>query len=150
MTCPRDEAPLSAWVDGELEASEAREVESHVGECASCSSLVQTFHEVRMALRAELEPDPGFVVRFRERRDEVSIAPWWTWRQLALRLVPVALGAMVLAWLAVSSALPGGGPELQALEVEALGNPTSFDPDAPLAAEPVLSIALGPFPEEVP
>jgi anti-sigma factor RsiW len=148
MKCPEEESKLSAWIDGELAASEARALESHLGDCPSCRGVLQSFRDLRAALGGKLEPDPGFVVRFRERRDEVSIAPWWTWRQLALRLVPVALGALVLAWLAVSSATPG--PDLGAFEVEALGNATSFDPDAPLAAEPVLSIALGPFPEEVP
>jgi anti-sigma factor RsiW len=148
MSCPKDPSNLSAWLDGELDVPESDEIERHLARCSSCSGLVEELREMGSAIGVELPPDPGFVVRFRERRDAVSIAPWWTWRQLALRLVPVALGALLLAWLAVSSARPGA--DLQTLEVEALGNPTSFDPDAPLAAEPVLSIALGPFPEEVP
>lgn len=150
MSCPEDRSRLSAWVDGELGPTEASELERHVSSCVSCADLVQSIRGLRGALAVDIEPDPGFVVRFRERRDELSIAPWWTWRQLALRLVPAALGALLLAWLVVASKTPGPEPDLQAFEAEAIGSGTTFDPGAGLSEEPVLSIALGPFPEEVP
>lgn len=147
MTCPKDDSRLSAWIDGELPEPEALEMDGHVAGCARCGELVSSFERLRESLAVELEPDPGFLVRFRERRDELSIAPWWTWRQLALRLAPLAAAALLLA--AVSVVLSSSGPDLDTLELEALGDSNAFGRSASVE-EPVLSIALGPFPEEVP
>ena len=138
--CPEDR--ISIWLDGELPQDEARAVEVHVDGCAGCQELVQAFGSRTLP---QLEPDPSFIVRFRARRDEQSIAPWWTWRQLALRLLPLAaavVGAAVLSiWIASSSS----ESSLQALELEALGDPVAFDAEA----EAVLSIAFEPFPSDI-
>ena len=139
MQCLKNDGRLSAWVDGELSGDDARAVEAHVDHCAVCG-------EFAASLRAwsfpELGPDPSFIARFRERRDEQSIAPWWTWRQLALRLLPLAavllLAALVSVWVS------GRDDSLQALEHEALGAPVAFES----GPEAVLSIALEPFPED--
>lgn len=103
-----------------------------------------------LASTSRLESDPGFIARFRSRRDALSVAPFWTWRQLAMRLVPVALAVLVFAlgsvWMA-SRHEPDGAVDLSALETEAIGNPTFFARTAP---EPVLEIVLESFPGEVP
>ena len=140
MACPEDR--ISVWLDGELPQGEAGVVETHVEGCASCQELVQAFGSRTLP---RLEPDPSFIVRFRARRDEQSIAPWWTWRQLALRLLPLAaavVGAAVLSiWIAASSS----ESSLQALEREALGDPVAFE----VEVEAVLSIAFEPFPSDI-
>ncbi len=55
MSCP-DPQNLSAFVDGELEAAQALEVERHVAACASCRQFVQEMQWLndcgRAALRA--------------------------------------------------------------------------------------------------
>jgi anti-sigma factor RsiW len=140
---------LSAWIDGELSTTEASDVESHVAGCAGCKTLAASLGETSRSLAAFLEreaaSDPAFVARFRMRRDELSVAPWWTWRQLALRLLPLAAIVLVAA---IASVLfpPRPSHSLDALELEALGTPVGFDTAS--AGEPVLSIALAPFPPE--
>ncbi len=142
MSCPEDR--ISAWIDGELAEPDASAVESHIAGCANCQELVASLRNLSRFFETEVASDPGFVVRFRERRDQVSVAPWWTWRELALRLVPLAAAVLVAAiavlWM---SAAPAGS--LQELERDALGAPVAFD-NGP---EAVLSIAFEPFHEDI-
>lgn len=143
MTCPED-SRISAWIDGELTLDEIAVFETHLDSCAACRELASAFASMSKSLEVEVSSDPGFIVRFRQHRDELSVAPWWTWRQLALRLVPVA-AAMIVA--AIVALLGSSSPpvSLQALEREALGAPVAFD-NGP---ESVLSIAFEPFPQEL-
>ena len=138
--CPEDR--ISIWLDGELPQHEAGVVETHVDGCASCQELVQAFGSRTLP---QLEPDPSFIVRFRARRDELSIAPWWTWRQLALRLLPLAAAVVAAAVLSLWIASSSSESSLQALELEALGDPVAFDAEV----EAVLSIAFEPFPSVI-
>ena len=142
MSCPEDR--ISAWIDGELAQPDANAVESHVAGCAICQELVVSLRNLSQCFETDVASDPGFVVRFRERRDQVSVTPWWTWRELALRLVPLA-AAMLVAAIAVlwMSAAPAGS--LEELERDALGAPVAFD-NSP---EAVLSIAFEPFYEDI-
>ena len=142
MSCPEER--ISTWIDGELSERDAAAVDEHVAGCASCRDLVASLRSVSQYCEAEVPSDPGFLVRFRERRDEVSVAPWWTWRQLALRLVPLATAVLVAAIVAL---FVESGPDgsLQEVERDALGAPVAFD-NGP---EAVLSIAFEPFPEEI-
>jgi anti-sigma factor RsiW len=142
---------LSAWIDGELSTEQAASVERHLAECASCVELVGELRQLQESLRltARAEPDPSFVSRFRDRRDALSVAPWWTWRQLALRLAPLAI-VVLLAAIATALLAPvelGGLPEL---EREALGDASVLGAPTLPAQEPVLRIALEPFPGELP
>ncbi len=143
MPC-REDSRLSAWIDGELESKEAGAVETHVKGCPACQELVASLRSMSLSFDSDVSADPGFIVRFRANRDEISVAPWWTWRQLALRLVPIA-GAVVVA--AIVSLFVASPPDasLQALEREALGAPVAFD-NGP---EAVLSIAFEPFPQDI-
>lgn len=145
MSCPEDR--ISAWMDGELAQPEASAVETHVARCTSCQEMVSSLRNLSTLFEMDVTPDPGFIHRFREHRDELSVAPWWTWRQLALRLVPVAAAVLVAAivtlWMLPT--LPPLDGSLQALEREALGAPVAFESEA----EPVLRIAFEPFPQEI-
>lgn len=142
MSCPEDR--VSAWMDGELGEQAARAVELHVSDCARCRELVVSLRAISEGLEAEVDPDPGFIVRFRERRDEVSVAPWWTWRQLALRLVPVAV-AVVIAAIATLSLSSPPADSLREIERDALGAPVAVDS----GPETVLRIAFEPFPGDI-
>ena len=139
MQCLKNDERLSAWIDGELSGEDARAVEAHVDRCSDCAERRASFRSWSFP---ELDPDPSFIARFRERRDAQSIAPWWTWRQLALRLLPLA--ALLLLAALVSVWVSGGGDSFQALEHEALGAPVAFE----AGPEVVLSMALEPFPED--
>jgi anti-sigma factor RsiW len=151
MSCRHEQTSISALVDGELSEEAARELEARIEACADCRELLASFREMGPTLSNALktEPDPGFLVRFRSRRDELSVAPWWTWRQLAMRLLPLTVAALAAAvavvWVSLSQ--PG---DFRELEVAAIGDPGAFVPAQANAPESVLSIALEPFPEEIP
>lgn len=142
--CLSDDPRLSAWIDGELSEDEAGVVAEHVERCPACAELVASFRSWSFSETRAVEPDPGFLVRFRERRDALAVGPWWTWRRLALGLLPVA--AVLLLAALVSIRAPAHRQTLEALENEAIGAPIAFD----AGPEAVLSIAFEPFPAEEP
>ena len=90
MTCRHEQTSISALVDSELSEESARDVEARIEACSTCRDLLVSFREMgeKLTDALETETDPGFLVRFRARREELSVAPWWTWRQLAMRLLP--------------------------------------------------------------
>ena len=147
-TCEKD-VLVSPFLDDEMSQSERQEAEAHFAACETCREQLDAFQALRARLAVSAVPDPGFLARFRARRDALSPAPWWTWRQLALRLVPLALVVLVTAVLSVWLTLPQA-PELRDFELEALGNPSIFEPESMSPDEPVLRIAIGPGPEEIP
>ena len=51
MTCDEAQVLLHALIDGELDASHAREVETHAASCARCSAELAAARELRQALR---------------------------------------------------------------------------------------------------
>lgn len=144
-----DSTLVSAWLDGELSHEDAERVGDHVVSCESCGELARELRSLAARIQVATEADPSFVTRFRARREELSVAPWWTWRQLALRLAPVAL-AMLLAALAAVMLAPEEAGGLRELELEALGDPSALGSQGTRTQEPVLRIALEPFPGEVP
>lgn len=156
MTAFRDAAPLSAHLDGELEPEAARELERRLAADPTLRRERDRLRDASAFVRVRVEPDPGFVVRHRSRRESLSFIPRWTWRQLDLRL-SAAAAALLAAWgIALwQSPAPEGEPDILALEGEALGA-TATDEALLLveagafeaAAEPVLRIALGDSPPD--
>lgn len=59
MNCENFDRQLDAWLDAELPASPARELEAHADECAACGSALRTAREIQrqaFALPAEQQP----------------------------------------------------------------------------------------------
>ena len=152
----KDQELLSAYLDGELSPDQVREVEDRLGADPRLREEHLRLLQVSAILRIECEPDPGFLVRHRERREDLSPILSWTWRQLGYRLSAVAAALLVAAGLSVWQAerpeaaplanadpvagepdlFPFGSEVLAVPELEALAE---TDP----ADEPVLLIALG-------
>ena len=90
------------------------------------------------------EDDPGFVARFRVRRDVVIevLGPGRGWRWLTLRLVPIAAGAVLTAGLVlwISNDRPSVFSELEMREI---GDGLADITTEVITEEPVLRIALG-------
>ena len=65
MTCERFEELLSAYLEGELEAGESREMEAHAASCPACAELLAIFRETRAALAGfpEVEPSPALMAK---------------------------------------------------------------------------------------
>ena len=106
MTHPILEGELDAYLDGELAAVDARELEAHLAQCADCAR----FRDGRVALRAAIETRlpalqaPGALrerVRAALRQSEPRASPPrpLAWRALALAasFAVVALGTWQLA-----------------------------------------------------
>ncbi len=145
---------VSAGFDGELDATEAAALRKRLAEDPSLARERSRIETISRFLRPAVEPDPGFVVRFRERRRSVSAIPRWTWRQLGVRLAAATAVLVVAAGLSLRLASDAGegaaevvapAEALVALEDEILG--ADPDPGAPPTTsegrEPVLLIALG-------
>ncbi len=160
----KDQELLSAYLDGELPPAQMREFEARLA--ADPRFREEHLHLTQAAaiLRVECEPDPGFLVRHRERREDLSPVRFWTWRQLGYRLSATAAALLVAAGFSVWQAgqpeaapLAGALPvaeelDLLAFEGEILAAPspeTGFEAEfqtlaaSDSAAEPVLVIALG-------
>ncbi len=159
-----DQELLSAYLDGELPLEQVRGVEERLGADPRFREEHLRLQRLAGILRVECEPDPGFLVRHRERREDLSPVRFWTWRQLGYRLSAAAAALLVAAGLSVwqaeqpaaeppASALPEAeGLDLVAFEGEMLAAPsfeTGFEAEfqtltaSDPAAEPVLVIALG-------
>jgi len=143
MSCLKDEPRLSAWMDGELSETEAKLAAEHVNACAVCRAQVTALRAVRFPTA---EPDPNFIVRFREAKARQPWSPFdlaSQWRKLAFGLVPLAAAILVAALLV---ALGNDRDPLELVELEALGDPGALEVDS----EMVTSIAFEPFPEDLP
>ena len=152
----KDQELLSASLDGELSPERVREVEERLAADPAFREEQLRLRQMAAILRVACEPDPGFLVRHRERREELSPVLSWTWRQLGYRLSAAAAALLVAAGFSVWQAerpeaetladVPLALEELDLLTIEGeiLAAPefetlAATDP----AAEPVLVIALG-------
>ena len=158
-------AALSAYLDGELPAPSAERLRRRLAGDPRLRRESDRLREVSALLRVLPTPDPGFVARWKSRRESLSIIPRWTWRQFGLRLAAAAAVALAAAGLSLwqqplpEAAGPDSAESLLALEDRILGAAGEAsalvgewdDPAAPEQGpaswatdpEPVLRIALG-------
>jgi anti-sigma factor RsiW len=164
MTCEPARGELSRLLDDELTADDAREVRTHLEACPGCRQEFEALSQLSAVLATSLEPDPGFIVRFRDRRDEAiaDVVEWRVWRRLALRLAPLAAAAVFGTatgfWLSAPSqpsieltATEAASEfvELGTLEMLEWGTDQAFATEE-VMVRPVLHIAMEPFPEGEP
>jgi anti-sigma factor RsiW len=106
MTHPDVEAQVDAYLDGELAAADAAEVEAHLASCASCERFRGDRFALRAAIKAELprlEASDALRARVRTavRREAASGSgrtsrppvTGWRWLALAASLAAVAVGS---------------------------------------------------------
>ena len=137
-----DDLIASLLADGEAPPElESRRTEPRVAaELAEIRRLSR-----RLAVPEDVgRPDPFFVTRFRARRDALrsaaqSVQPW---RRIAMRLLPLAAGALLGATLAVWAS-GDRTSALGELEMTYLGTGVADVTLASALDEPVLRIALG-------
>lgn len=155
----KDQERLSAYLDGELSAGEVRDIERRLAAEPGLRDEYLRLRQVSVSVRVHCEPDPGFLVRHRERREDLSPVLRWTWRQLGSRLAAAAAVLLVAAGLSlwqveapapdtVVDAAVAGDLELSGFESEVLGEifvAPEFETlaEGDPAHEPVLVIALG-------
>jgi anti-sigma factor RsiW len=139
MSCRQHRRLLSAFLDGELASRGEVALREHLKGCAACDAELAGLEALRRVVAVPARaPDPGFLVRFRARRDHLArgIPAGQPWRWLAVRLLPMAAATAAAAALAVVLDL-GVGDSLRELEVAELrsGMPA-------VTADPVVSDLL--------
>jgi len=122
MGCAFEE-DLTAYVDGELPAARAKEVEGHLTSCASCRATEGLLR--RTVAQLDALPAPAFAPTPRLRRelmerleepDNVLVAKVKAW--LRPRVLVPSLGAMAAAALAVVMVAHGrNAPDASQLDV---------------------------------
>lgn len=98
MTHPILDAQLDAYLDGELEAAHARELESHLVQCPACTRFLDGRLALRSAIKARVPPlqaPKALEDKVRSRLRSRRRAPRLVWRSLALAasVAVVAFGA---------------------------------------------------------
>ncbi len=111
MTHPSFEAQLDAYLDGELAAADARELETHLAQCPECTRFRDARLELRAAIaagvpalqapaalreRVRAAVGQGASARARAPR-RFDVRGWWRPLALAASLAVVALGSWRLA-----------------------------------------------------
>src|SRR5213075_651405 len=56
MDCEQMEMRIGAWLDGELDAAEEREVAAHVDGCARCAAELESLRRLRASIREQMPP----------------------------------------------------------------------------------------------
>jgi anti-sigma factor RsiW len=155
MRCDIARDEFSALLDGELDGSLDGAVRAHLESCEPCRTQLAGLEVLSRALATRLEPDPGFIVRFRARRDREigDRLAWLPWRRLAFRLVPLAAAAVLAVaagvWISAPSEPAVEMLELVDLEYGEWGSDQALA-DEEFRPSPVLHIAMEPFPGGLP
>jgi len=106
VTHPGFEAQIDAYLDGELAAPDAVELEEHLRACPDCSRLERRRRAVRVAVREHLPrfPAPDMLrarvraqVRAETRQADRRRAPCWAALAVAASIAVVAFGSWQLA-----------------------------------------------------
>ena len=103
MTHPILDAQLDAYLDGELEAADARELESHLAHCPECTRFLDARLALRSAIKAripKLLAPQTLQEHVRKRIGSRRRAPRFVWRSLALAasVAVVAFGGWQLGF----------------------------------------------------
>lgn len=139
MRTRRVDVTASQLHDGEIDASSVEiddDVRAELKELARLSAALVVPPE-------RIRRDPFFVVRFRHRRDEMraALVGAQPWRRVALRLLPLAAGALIAAG-AVIGMSSNSSNLVRDLEQELAGGRADVSFET-ASVEPVLRIALG-------
>ncbi len=106
MNCEQIKNTMVAWLTGELEPEQAREVEAHLAECAECRAEAEELRAFLPELEEALKPEPQELAP--ERRNAIRLAskrsPIWGGIAALLCFVPIIaiLASMLLPALSRS------------------------------------------------
>ncbi|WP_426734677.1 anti-sigma factor family protein [Myxococcus faecalis] len=144
---------LSAWFDGEVSASERREVEQHLPRCAGCAREASRYASLRRTLRTERAMEAPVPLALAGR--VTGLAPRPRWASPSRRLAAgaaVALAAAGLLW----TSWPGGMDEALAMDLErhhlkafSRVTPCEFESSDPAAVKAWVEREVG-YPVDVP
>jgi anti-sigma factor RsiW len=132
-TCDDMKMCLSAWMDGELDATEQQAVQSHLAGCAACVEELRQLEKLEGAMKAVLTEEPAriafapFWLRVRSRIEERTgwgggLAAWVrsAFDSAALAWAVPAIILLVIAAFSLSSGLRGVGQRSNFAAVESI------------------------------
>src|SRR5262245_57509607 len=112
MDCRRIEHLMPLYVEGDLEADQARKILSHLNGCARCSKLVVDYQESRLWVQSFRPPD--FDGKFFDdlKRSVLSeidktrsrpaffrlMTVGWTWNQISLATLALLIAMAVMTF----------------------------------------------------
>lgn len=140
MRCEEIQDRLSAYLEGELEAAERRNIESHVEECVGCRQELALLRRTVSTLQSleEIEVPPRLTAAIQA---DVNARGRFRWRQLASRLffplhikLPLEAMALLLVSLGVVYVYRSAPELAQAPRPQAVTERESRDKTVPLAA----------------
>jgi len=102
MTCDEAQVLVHALIDGELDASHARDVEAHAASCARCAAELAAARDLRQALRGN-DLTHAAPLSLRRSIDRAVPSPAMTSRRAVLK--GFAMGSVVSAAAAAGIAL---------------------------------------------
>jgi anti-sigma factor (TIGR02949 family) len=112
---------LEAWIDGELEASDAAGMKVHISGCSSCREEYQMAEAIRAELRGmpEIEPPQRVLSAVREKaRPAAQEKPGGVLGRVTRRPVPAAIAIAAAAILLVVVVPRGDRSEAQYTDLE--------------------------------
>ena len=114
MTCDEAKGLLHALIDGELDASHAREIEAHAASCARCAAELAAARELRAALRGN---NLGFTApaALRGSIDRAVPQPSATSRRALLKGFALGSGVSAAAAVGVGFVIIGGNRDSRIL-----------------------------------
>ncbi len=93
-----DEEVIMAYLDGELDATEAQQVQGHLETCAACTGLAEGLRRTSAAMAGW---DTGAVPVFTSRVRGIGAAGWW--RRVPMRYAALAAAAVLVVAAAVGT-----------------------------------------------
>lgn len=125
MSCDLDRSILHGYLDGELDAARAVEIERHLETCTECVKALEVEESLRASIaRAGLyEPAPASLRRklrqeLHEQPEKIAPAKWWDWRWLAAAAAILIIACVT--WLALPwfrGTPPSSGSPVTAAEI---------------------------------
>ena len=115
--CSKYDIMLSAYLDGELQGAEAKELEKHLRTCAECQKYLALLKSVKEGLKEDLPPAPetlrrgvAYKLELEKKRHKLYFGAFGRWTAIAAVLCVVIFGVVRLTGSGFSNASKQAAP----------------------------------------
>ncbi len=115
--CSKYNTMLSAYLDGELQGAEAKEMEKHLRTCAECQKYLALLKSVKEGLKEELPPAPealrqgvAYKLELEKKRRKLYFGAFGRWTAIAAVLCVVIFGVVRLTGSGFSNTAKKAAP----------------------------------------
>ena len=105
MKCERVEELLIDYLEGEIEPSENKLVESHLQSCHDCSKKFSEFREIRSAFQSEILPQPSqkvletLTIKAKQDLSKEKISFWKKWFYSPVLIPTLTTALALMIWI---------------------------------------------------